>query len=76
MQYHKEKVSKKKTMGEPPTIMMVLLNTMKLHIKVLQIFKQGKNSGKIIKNKLVASSVGTQYEEFDRDWAWRRIREL
>ena len=76
MQYHKEKVSKKKTMGAPPTRMMVLLNAMRLHIKVLQISKQVKTSGKIIKNKLVASAVGTQYEEFDRDWAWRRIREL
>ena len=63
-------------MGAPPTRMMVLLNAMRLHIKVLQISKQGKTSGKIIKNKLVASAVGTQYEEFDRDWAWRRIREL
>ena len=37
MQYHKEKVSKNKTMGTPPTIQMVFLNVTRLHIEVLQL---------------------------------------
>ena len=44
--------------------------------KVLQISKQGQRSGKMIKNKPLASAVGTQYKGFDIDYACRRIREL
>ena len=48
-------------MGATPTILIVLLNAMQLHIKVLQISKQVQASGKIIKNKIVMSAVVTQY---------------
>ena len=59
MKYHKEKVRKTKTMGAPPTIPMVLLNVILLHMKFLQLSKQRKASGKIIRNKIVAYAVGT-----------------
>ena len=49
---------------------------MRLHIKVLQIYKQGQALGKTIKNKKIASAVVTQYEGFDSDWVWSRTRKL
>ena len=76
MQYHKEKVNKNKTMCAPPTILMVLLNVMQLHIKVLHISNQRQASGKMIKNKPVVAVVGTQYEGFSINWSWRHMSEL
>ena len=76
MRYKREKAIKKNTMAEPPNILMVLLNSMQLHIKVLHISKQGQASGKIINNKLVTSEVGTQYEGFGRYWTCRCIPKL
>ena len=49
---------------------------MRLHIKVLQLFKQGQASGRLVKGKLQAAAMGIEYEGFDSDWAWRRIREM
>ena len=76
MQYHKEKVRNKNTIGALSTIPVVFLNAMRLHIKMLQLSNQGQASGKMIKNKLDASEVGNQYEGFGINWAWRPIREL
>ena len=74
--YYKTEIDKRKSVGTPPSIPIVLLNAMRLHIKVLQQSKRGQESGQIIKGKLVASVSGTDHEGFDPDWAWRRIREL
>ena len=63
-------------MCAPPTILMVLLNVMQLHIKVLHISNQRQASGKMIKNKPVVAVVGTQYEGFSINWSWRHMSEL
>lgn len=76
LHYHKIGVDKRRVVGAPPTISMPLLNCMHLHIKVLQVSKQGQASGSEIKRKLIASAIGTEYEGFDGDWAWRRICKL
>ena len=76
MRYKREKAIKKNTMAEPPNILMVLLNSIQLHIKVLHISKQGQASGKMIKNKCVSYAMVTQYEGFNSDWLWRLIHEL
>ena len=60
-------------MGAPPTILMVLLNVMQLHIKMLQLPKKGKSSGKTVKNRLFEYEVGTEYEGFGSNWVWRCI---
>ena len=49
---------------------------MRLHIKMLQLSKQGQASGRLVKGKLTAVVMGTIYKGFDSDWAWRRIREM
>ena len=69
-------LDKRKTVGAPPTIPMSILNTMRMHIKVQQVSKQGQASGEIIQSKLVASVIWTEHERFCGNWAWRRIREL
>ena len=74
--YYKIGIDKQKSVGTPLSIPMVLLNAMRLYIKVLQLSKRGQASGQIIKGKLVASASGTEHEGFDPDWAWRQIREL
>ena len=76
LRYHKIGLDKRRAVGAPPTISMTLLNCMRLHIKVLQVSRQGQASGSEIKRKLIAAAIGTDYEGFDGDWAWRRIREL
>ena len=76
MRYYKDDMKERKKAGAPPTIPLALLNTMRLHIKVLQLSKKGTASGKLIKAKLTASATGTEHEGFDSDWAWRRLREL
>ena len=48
---------------------MKLINCMCLHIKVLQVSKQGQVSGSDIKRKIIAAAIGTEYEGFDGDWA-------
>ena len=55
---------------------MNILNMMRLHIKVQQIYKQGQDSGQTIKSKLVASIMGTYHKGFCGDWAWRRISDI
>ena len=76
LRYHKIGLDKRRAVGAPPTISTILLNCMRLHIKVLQVSRQGQASGSEIKRKLIAAAIGTDYEGFDGDWAWRRIREL
>ena len=76
MRYYASNITERKKAGAPPTIPIALLNTMRLHIKVLQLSKKGTASGKYIKAKLTAAAAGTEHEGFDSDWAWRRIREL
>ena len=63
-------------MGAPPIIPIALLNTIRLHTKVLQLSKKGQASGKIIKAKLTAAATDTEHKGFDSDWAWRHIYEL
>ena len=74
--YYKIGLDKKRRTGPSAKILMILLTTMRVHIKVLQLSKQGKKSGLSIKHKLTAVEMGTEHEEFDSDWAWRHIREL
>ena len=69
-------IANRRKVGAPEHIPTALLNTMRLHIKVLQLSKQGQASGRMVKGKLTAAAMGTPYEGFDSDWAWRRIREL
>ena len=76
LRYHKIGLDKRRAIGTPPTIPMNLLNCMRLHIKVLQVSKQGQAKGSEIKSKLIAAAKGTEHEDFDGDWVWRRIREL
>ena len=76
MRYYNNDIKERKKVGAPPSIPLALLNTMRLHIKVLQLSKKGTASGKLIKAKLTAAAAGTEHEGFDSDWAWRRIREL
>ena len=76
LRYHKIGLDKRKHVGAPPTIPMNILNTMRLHIKVQQLSKQGQASGQTIKRKLVALVMGTEHEGFCGDWAWRCVREL
>ena len=59
MRYCKDDMKERKKAGAPPTIPLALLNTMRLHIKVLQLSKKGTASGKLIKAKLTASATGT-----------------
>ena len=49
---------------------MNLLNTMRLHIKVQQLSKRGKASGKTIKSKLVALLMGKDHKIFYGNWYW------
>ena len=69
-------IANRQKVGAPEHIPTGLLNTMQLHIKVLQLSKQGQASGRMVKGKLTAAAMGTPYEGFDSDWAWRRIREM
>ena len=54
-------------MGAPATVPMMLLNTMRQNIKVLQLSKQGQARGDIIKSKLMAAERGTEHDGFDSD---------
>ena len=65
-----------KLVGSPPTIPMNLLNTMRLHIKVQHLSKQGEASGQTIKSKLVASVMGTEHEVLCGDWALHCIFDI
>ena len=65
MRYYNKNLKERKAVGAPPTIPLVLLNTMCLYIKVLQLSKKGKASGKLIKTKLTAATVGTEHERFE-----------
>ena len=62
--------------GAPKHIPTAILNTMQMHIQVLQLSKQGQASGRLVKGKLKAAAMGTPYEGFDSDYAWRHIREI
>ena len=66
----------RKPQGPVPLLPMVLLNTVRLHIKILQLSRTGQSSGSSIKNKLVASAIGTKYDGFDADAAFIRIRKI
>ena len=57
----------RKIVGAPPNTPLVLLNVTRLHIKVLQLSKQGKLSSKIVKNKLAAATIYTECHGFDSD---------
>ena len=74
--YHNIGLDKRKPVGAPPTIPMNLLNIIRLHIKMQQLSKQGKASGKLIKSKLVSFVIGTGHERLCVNWDWRRICEL
>ena len=76
MRYKTFRLASRKIIGAPEHISTVLLNAMRLYIKILQLSKQGQVSGRVIKGKLTAAAMGTQYEGFDSDWAWRRLREM
>ena len=41
MRYYTKKVKERKKAGAPPIISLALLNTMRLHIKLLQLLKKG-----------------------------------
>ena len=69
--YYKIGLDKKKRTEPPANIPMILINTMRLHDKVLQLSKQGQASGSSIKHKLTAATMGTEHKGFDSDWAWR-----
>ena len=69
LRYYNEGIKERKKMGAPPTVPLILLNAMRLHIKVLQISKQGQASGTIIKSKLVAAARGTEHDGFNSGWA-------
>ena len=73
LQYRKIGLVKRKHVGGPPKILINLLNTMRMHIKVQQLYKQGQASVKTINRKLVALVMGTKHEGFCVDWDWRRI---
>ena len=62
MRYYKDDVKERKIAGAPPIIPLALLNTMRLHIKVLQLSKKGTASGMLIKAKLTAAAAGTEHE--------------
>ena len=68
--YHRIGIDKRKSVGMLLLIPMVLLNVMRLRIKVLQLSKRSQASGQIIKGKLVASVSGTEHKGFYPDWAW------
>ena len=76
LRYHNEGIKERKKLVAPATVPMMLMNTMRLHIKVLQLSKQVKASGKIIKNILMAAARDTEHDAFNSDWAWRRILEI
>ena len=64
LRYQNIGLDKWKHVGAPPTTPTNLLNTMRLHIKVQQIYKQGQASGKTIKSTQVASVMGKEHEGF------------
>ena len=66
--YRRIGIDKQKSVGTLLLIPMVLLNVMRLHIKVLQLSKRSQASGQIINGKLVASVSGTEHKGFDSDW--------
>ena len=49
IRYYNDDLKERKVVGAPPTIPQAPLNTMRLHIKVLQLSKKGQASGRLIK---------------------------
>ena len=76
MRYKTFGLAGRQRVGAPEYIPTILLNAMRLHIKIVQLSKQGQASSQVIKSKLMAAAKGTKYEGFDSDWAWRRLREM
>ena len=60
-------IKKKWDIWTPLPIPRILLNAMKLHIKVLQLLKKGPLLGHFVKSKLVAAISRTEHKEFDPD---------
>ena len=73
--YHRIGIDKRKSVGMLLLIPMVLLNVMRLRIKVLQPLKRSQASGQIIKGKLVASVSGIEHKGFDPDWVCSWVHE-
>ena len=71
MQYKTFGLAGRQRVGAPEYIPTILLNAMQLHIKIVQLSKQGQASSQVIKSKLMATARGTKYGGFDSDWAWR-----
>lgn len=76
VQYKVRSIENQRRVGAIESIPYQLLDTMRLHIKVLQLSKHDQASGQVIKGKLTAAATGTKYEDFDSDWVWRRICEM
>ena len=67
MRYYNKDLKERNAVGAPPIIPLSLLNTMRLHIKVLQLSKKQQASGVLIKTKPTEATASFEQKYIGSD---------